>query len=441
MTAEQTQERGEGRFRQAMRRRALGLPQDYRAALTREVLRTELTRVKAMGASALVIAAAMFIVFTLFPDHVRHLWRGSMLPNTMYAILVPFILFEAGVYALVRRQLRLGGELPAPRRYLGALIEMSFPSAALMLHIDNMGSVQALGFVVPFSYFIFIILSTLRLDFWLSVFSGAVGAAELFALAMWYHPEAPPDVDVHAARSLVLLGCGVLAGAVGVEVRRQFEATIAAVTARDRVTDMFGQHVSPQVVERLLAEGAGPASELRRVVVMFVDFRHFTADARSRRPQEVVRRLDGAFAVLVEVLDRHDGIVNKFLGDGFLALFGVPFDSGDAPRDAVAAAREMLAAIDRDNAGAAWPLEIGIGLHVGDVVAGTIGSARRKEYTVIGDTVNRASRIEALNKEFGSRLLVSAEIMAAIGPDADARDLGEVAIRGYDAPIRVWRLA
>ena len=174
---------------------------------------------------------------------------------------------------------------------------------------------------------------------------------------------------------------------------------------------------------------------------MFVDFRSFTAQARQRTPQQVVARLDGAFAVLVEILDRHGGIVNKFLGDGFLALFGAPFETPDAARHAVDAAREMLAAMERDNAASEWPLRIGIGLHVGEVVAGTVGSPRRKEYTVIGDTVNLAARLEALNKQFGSQVLVSAGIHDALGPAlADARPLGEVAVRGYDRPLAVWQL-
>jgi adenylate cyclase len=174
---------------------------------------------------------------------------------------------------------------------------------------------------------------------------------------------------------------------------------------------------------------------------MFVDIRGFTAAARARTPQEVVDRLDAAFAVLVEIVDRNGGIVNKFLGDGFLALFGAPLDDPDAPRRAVTAAREMLAAIERHNIRSDWPLRIGIGLHFGHVVAGNVGSPRRKEYTVIGDTVNLASRIEGLNKEFGSQLLISDTVRQAIGQDVDAVPLGDVPIRGYEQPVRVWRLA
>jgi adenylate cyclase len=207
------------------------------------------------------------------------------------------------------------------------------------------------------------------------------------------------------------------------------------------VTNLFGQHVSPQVVERLMAAGTSAAGDLRRVAVMFVDFRSFTAQARSRSPREVVDRLDGAFAVLVEILDRHGGIVNKFLGDGFLALFGAPFEAPEAAHNAVAAAREMLSAMKDINETSSWPLRIGIGVHFGEVVAGNVGSPRRKEYTVMGDTVNFAARLEQLNKEFSSQLLVSAAVRDALADEGnDAVPLGEVAIRGYDRPMAVWQL-
>jgi adenylate cyclase len=299
--------------------------------------------------------------------------------------------------------------------------------------------------VVPLVYSIFIILSTLRLDFWLSTFTGFVAAVELFCMAVFYRPldtpDPPPEIFYHGARSMIILISGILAGAVGVQLRRQFEASISAATARDRITNLFGQHVSPQVVERLMTEGAGTESDIRRVAVMFVDFRSFTAGARERSPQEVVDRLDNAFAVLVDILDRHGGIVNKFLGDGFLALFGAPLQAEDAAHRAVAAAREMLVANARINKATSWPLRIGIGIHIGEVVAGSIGSPRRKEYTVIGDTVNFAARVEALNKEYNSQFLISQAVHEALGADCtDAVPLGEVPIRGYDRPMAVWQL-
>jgi adenylate cyclase len=414
-------------------------------ALMREVMRTELVRVKALIVTASILGLLLWIVFTFEPEALSHLWRGKPGAPYLYAILIPLILFELWVYASISRYLRLDRDVPVVRRYLGVLIETSMPTIALALHIQSMGPVQALGFVAPLIYFIFIILSTLRLDFWLSTFTGVVAAVQLFAMAMYYHPDPNPDGEpelyYHLARSLIVLICGMLAGAVGVQLRRQFAASIQAATARDHVTNLFGQHVSPQVVERLMTEGASTESDIRRVAVMFVDFRSFTEAARSRSPRDVVDRLDGAFAVLVEILDRHGGIVNKFLGDGFLALFGAPFETPDAARHAVDAGREMLGAMDGVNRASSWPLRIGIGIHFGEVVAGNIGSPRRKEYTVIGDTVNFAARLEALNKEFNSQLLVSAAVRDALGEaGSDAVSLGEVPIRGYDRPMTVWQL-
>jgi adenylate cyclase len=419
---------------------------DFQQALTQQILRTELIRIKALIGTTAFLASLILILHVLDPYAIQHLWHGRLNPSDLFAILIPFILFEVWVHFVISRHLRLGRDVPVYRRYIGAFVETSMPTLALTMHIDSMGPVEALGFAVPLTYFIFIILSTLRLDFWLSTFTGFVAAAELLGMAMLYHragsTDPPPDLYYHSVRSVIILVCGMLAGAVGLQLRRQFEASILAATARDRITNLFGQHVSPQVVERLMAEGAATGSEVRRVAVMFVDFRSFTAGASTRTPQEVVDRLDGAFAVLVDILDRHGGIVNKFLGDGFLALFGAPFEAGNAAHHAVAAAREMLEANDRLNQDASWPLRMGIGIHVGEVVAGNIGSPRRKEYTVIGDTVNFAARLEALNKDFNSQFLISAAVHDALGEECrDAVSLGEVPVRGYDRPVTVWQLA
>ncbi|WP_409188146.1 adenylate/guanylate cyclase domain-containing protein [Bradyrhizobium sp. RDM4] len=425
------------------RQRAV-LSGEFERELTREVLRTELLRVKALIITGCVMILFLTSTYLIDPAIVNRIWRGTGGLVREYILLAGFILFEVWVHSQITRNLKLDRDLPVIRRYIGATIETSLPTIILILQIRSMGAGPALGFVLPLAYFIFIILSTLRLDFWLSTFTGFVAAAELLAVALYYNSAddaGEPLIYFHAVRSTIILIGGVLAGAVGARLRRQFAASIAAATARDRVTNLFGQHVSPQVVERLMAEGTSAAGDLRRVAVMFVDFRGFTAGAQSRTPQEVVDRLDGAFAVLVDILDREGGIVNKFLGDGFLALFGAPLEASDAAHRAVAAGREMLSAMDRINAQTSWPLRIGIGIHFGEVVAGNIGSPRRKEYTVIGDTVNFASRLEALNKEFGSQLLISSAVREALGDDGgDAVALGEVTVRGYEQPMAVFQL-
>ncbi|MDU1668360.1 MAG: adenylate/guanylate cyclase domain-containing protein, partial [Bradyrhizobium sp.] len=371
---------------------------EFNAALMRQTLNTELLRVKALIATALIFLAISAVTDVFEPRIVQWIWPSTVGVLAVYGIIAAFVAFETLVLFRIKSDIRHGRDVPIVWRYVSVLVETSLPTLVLMMQIEGIGPDKALGFGAPLVYFIFIILSTLRLDFWLSSFTGLVAAAELLTVALLDRPSIDvsqnPEIYYHGERSFIIFLGGILAGAVGVQLRRQFAASIAAASARDRVTDLFGQHVSPQVVERLMKEGTAEARDIREVAVMFVDFRGFTAASRSKTPQEIVERLDGAFAVLVDILERHGGIVNKFLGDGFLALFGAPFETRDAAPQAVAAAREMVEAMDRVNVTSSWPLRIGIGIHLGEVVAGSVGSPRRKEYTVIGDTVNFASRLE-----------------------------------------------
>ena len=155
------------------------VPADFTHALMQQVLRTELIRIKALIGTSALLAIMFFTIRAIDPYAVEHLWHGRLKPSDLYAILITFIVFELYLHTVISRYLRLDRDIPVYRRYIGALVETSMPTFALALHIDSMGPVEALGFVVPLIYFIFIILSTLRLDFWLSTFTGFVAAAQL----------------------------------------------------------------------------------------------------------------------------------------------------------------------------------------------------------------------------------------------------------------------
>src|ERR1700710_3070699 len=230
----------------------------FHAALTREILLTEQRRIKAVLATILLFGVALTLMHLIFPDSMERIWRGQFQLWKFYVVAVPLVVFEVTVLYLLQRRIALNLDVPMVRRYVSALIETSLPTIALAIQMNAMGPERALGFAAPLAYFMFIILSTLRLDFWLSTFTGLVAGLELFVTAMLYHPvgifaEAAQEPGYNIVRSILLVVGGVLAGAVGLQLRRQFEASIAASTARDRVTNFFGQHVSPQVVGRVVA--------------------------------------------------------------------------------------------------------------------------------------------------------------------------------------------
>jgi adenylate cyclase len=420
----------------------------FQRLLNREILVSERRRMLILAALQAFILVLILLAAEFAPSLIRSIYHNRLPVHAALAAFSAFVVYELFASALLTIFLRRGRNFPVFGRYVNALVETSFPTVLLFLLAGYLSAPVIFEAWPALLYFLFIVLSTLRLDFWLSAFTGAVAAAELFVLASitlhlaWQAEDPSLSVSFHLTRSAVLLAAGMLAGYVGATIRGHFERALAAASARDEVTNLFGQHVSPRVVERLLAIGAAEPSEMREVCVMFVDIRSFTAAARVRTPGEVVARLDAVFEILVDVIDRHNGIVNKFLGDGLLAIFGAPIDDPLGAANAVAAAREMLASIDANNAGDAWPIRLGIGIHIGQAVAGTVGSSRRKEYTVIGDTVNLASRLESLNKEVDSQLIVSDAVREAVGDAVgELLPLGALPVRGYAEPVTVWRLA
>jgi len=159
----------------------------FQHALMREVMKTERLRIVALIITATVVAGGLAIAHFVAPAVIDRIWHGRFPLTFLFIGYGAFVLFELSVLALISRQLKLDRDLPRARRYFGALIETSLPSIVIAVHMSNMGSAQALAFVGPLLYFVFIILSTLRLDFWLSAFTGLVAALQLLLLGL-FHP-------------------------------------------------------------------------------------------------------------------------------------------------------------------------------------------------------------------------------------------------------------
>jgi adenylate cyclase len=424
-----------------------GLADGYASALRREILRSEIQRVQVLAVILGTLLVVMMAVVSLLPGLTARIFRGGLEWWEPLRGVGPFALYEFVVLFVLRWRASRDRDFPRYARFGNAFVETSLPSVVILVLSRHMEPMTVFGFWPPMLYFVFIVLSTLRLDFWLSLWTGAVAAVQQFLLVVWLIPleafsSAPEHALVyHLSRSVVLLGAGAVAGIVAGSLRRQFDKSVAAAAARDRITNMFGQHVSPAVVDRLLASRSDPPSEMREVCVLFLDIRGFTAMTRKRPADQTVALLNDFFAEMIEVVDRNHGIINKFLGDGFLALFGAPLEDPKAAANALAAARGMLEAVDRWNkARPQTTLRVGIGIHLGEAVTGTVGSPQRKEYTVIGDTVNLAARLEQLTKETGSQLLVSSSVHQATTGADGATDLGPLPIRGYDEEVRVWKV-
>jgi adenylate cyclase len=215
------------------------------------------------------------------------------------------------------------------------------------------------------------------------------------------------------------------------QLQAGFNAMVVGLRERRRLRDLFGRQVGEDVAEQALERGVRLGGEQVHVAVLFVDVIDSTALAATRSPAEVVAALNAFFGIVVDVVGRTGGFVNKFEGDAALCIFGAPVRRADADSCALLAAR-LLCDLLSDVHG----LKAAIGVSAGDVVAGNIGTKERFEYTVIGDPVNEAARLTELAKSRPERLLVSASMLESVEATERAhwRTDGSVVLRGRRAP-------
>jgi class 3 adenylate cyclase len=213
---------------------------------------------------------------------------------------------------------------------------------------------------------------------------------------------------------------------------------------RDHVKEVFGRYIATQVSDKILKGQANLGGEARRVSILFSDIRNFTAMSEQMTPTQVVTFLNEYFSEMVDAVFEQEGLLDKFLGDGLMAIFGAFSDVNDHPRRAVLAALRMQARLAKINGERAMagkpPIAIGIGIHTDEVILGNIGSRKRLEYTVVGDGVNTCSRLQGLNKEFGTTILISETTYAAVKDEFECRPMPDAPLRGKTKELKFFEV-
>lgn len=218
----------------------------------------------------------------------------------------------------------------------------------------------------------------------------------------------------------------------------------AEALRRRRLVDSFGRYVGREVMRAVVADSGALRGDRREVTILVSDLRGFTTLSETMPAERVAAHLNEYFPAMIEAIFRHRGMINDFIGDGILAVFGAPLpDPEHAIRAAGAALamQEALTRLNRDWAARGLPaLRMGIGVHTGTVFAGNVGGPGRIKYTVVGDAVNVTARLESLNKDLSTTTLVTEETRRAIGDRAETRYRGEVPVKGRTEPLRVHEL-
>ncbi len=217
------------------------------------------------------------------------------------------------------------------------------------------------------------------------------------------------------------------------------QAKEALQEAKVHISKLLEQQVSPEIASALIEEA--PEKRKQFVAIMFLDIRGFTPIAEQMEANELIEYQNNIFGFMIEIIQKYHGNINQFMGDGFMATFGAPISHGEDIQNAFLAGKEIIAQLDEINAQGIVPLtKVGVGIHAGPVVTGNVGTETRKQFSVTGNTVIIAARIEQLNKKYGSNMIISQEVNEYLDV-TDTEDMTyqpyETAVKGRSEPVRI----
>lgn len=335
-------------------------------------------------------------------------------------------------------------------RYINAFVEITLPTVALIIYSFNLPSIYPLFTPIALLYFLIIMLSALELDFKLCVFSGTVAAIQ-YAIVVWYilqRPTGKLELDgitfypLYLGVSALFFITGHTAGLITNQIKKGLLKHYKALSERNEIQKLFGQQISKEFVDELVENKFEIKSRARLATIMFLDIRNFSIFAQDKSPEEIIAYQNNVFSFIIEIINKYKGIVNQITGDGMMAIFGAPIQHENDCQLAVNAAIEIQNELEKRIKNNLIPeTKVGIGIHSGDIVTGNVGTAERKQYSITGQAVIVAARLEQLNKKLNSSILISEQVFQNVQLNGLSPIKYEnINIKGYPSSINIYRL-
>lgn len=418
--------------------------------LIQELVSSEKLRAKILAFLLTVMLIVIVIIGIIYSEEFKPTYDSTYIFLITSGMILFLLLRTIILNKIVKRWAKFGFAWFNFFRYTNIFIEISIPTIVLYFYSFFIPSVYPLLTPISSIYFIIILLSTLELDAHLSIFSGLIAAAEFTLLSLILLNNSnvknlSPVLSffpMYLGKAVLFAMSGFIAGMVTNQVKKILLRYFETREERNKIEHIFGQMVSKEIVEDILNNQTEIVSRTRFACIMFLDIRNFSLFAENKSPEEIIEYQNKVFAPLIEIVNKHKGIVTQIMGDGFMAIFGAPIQHENDCQLALNAAIEIHNMINEKSEKGEIPLtKIGIGLNAGEVVTGNVGAENRKQYSVTGRAVIVAARLEQLNKEFNSELLISKVVYDRVNLDGlkPIRHF-QVKIKGHSEPIEVYQI-
>jgi adenylate cyclase len=423
-------------------------PRITSSTLDLEVVKSEYQRSFLITILFVAGLAVTLVNFLLLDPLVADFYGGYSIYMTTAMWILLIIIYEFIVLQMLRKKIKNRQRVGTGFKLWHTLIEISFPSLIMYFMVFRLGMLSFLDSPINSLYFIFIILSILHLDFTVSVFTGILAAVQYSVIIHYGFLEVTP-IDTYAPaspensyylRTISLILGSAAAGFVAHELKSRIRISFESKKAKDEIELLFDQQVSREVSKALIKD-KGVTKRLE-ATVMFLDIRDFTTFADSHTPDEVIDFQNKFLSPVIDIINLHQGVVFQILGDGVMACFGSPVENVLHADMAFQASLQIRAKVKELSESAVIPAtRIGIGLHSGQIVTGNIGNEQRKQFSISGSPVIVASRLEQLNKKFGTELLISHDVLRNINTGkAQISFVTEETLRGIGLPVKVYKV-
>ncbi len=419
-----------------------------RAELNKEYLKSEKRRVLIIIVLFVFSISVIPVLHGIFSELVDNEMNQKQMLGKLALSMLLFFVFELSVYFRLLYMQNKKILLPRFVPYINTFVELTIPILIIISAVQYDYSILSLEYNGYIFYIVLIILSSLHLEQNVSIMAGIVAAICYGFLTRWavgyleITENIPQFMEMSGARIFSLALFGVLSGLVAREMNKKLHRAIEFQKQQKQVEVLLGQQVSKEIADELINNNDELSTRIIDAAIMFMDIKDFSTWADTKTPEEVIHYQNQVFNPIIDIVNKRHGVINQFLGDGFMASFGIGSNDQKYVQHAFQAGVEITRKIREMEEPSLIPETfVRIGLHRGKIIVGNIGNDIRKQFSLAGKNIIIAARLEQMNKELDSQYLISEDIERKIKPDGFClEEVGMIKLRGIDKEVKAYQV-